>query len=217
MAERLDEFLRQGRDSDVRESARRNRLRRAFQAFLALRPDEQKIHLRRIMLRLELIDEPRSLERKKPVKTRRKADRRPLSIITRTERTLRTCGRDGSTVEALRVELEASESVIGTALEHCKSRGTVVKVDGRWYALDPRSIKRPTTIRTALLDVLADGRARSTLEIFEAVRQSRVDTSKGSLAAEVSRLKRDRLIEERGTDVHGPLYGLLDGGGSATA
>ena len=94
-------------------------------------------------------------------------------------------------------------------LRHLAKRGTIENRDGKWFPVPGANPKKPgITLRSAIIEVLADGKARGTAEIFRLVSQTVPTAKKNSVAAEIMRLKVDRKIVEHGVSGRGPLYML---------
>ena len=101
----------------------------------------------------------------------------------------------------------------GTLRQVMRTRRTIQRLDGKWYPfVEGVAPGRRKTMREAIIDVLSDGQARGTGDLFIAAAKVLPGLRKPSLAAEVFRMKKDGLLVEKGLGPFGALYGLLSGG-----
>ena len=99
-----------------------------------------------------------------------------------------------------------------------KVRGTIHRVDrGTWSTAPSRKWKKEwkekaAPLREAIVEVLSEGRPLGTSGVVYAVKKARPDVSYGSVAAEIMRLRDQRILVERGHNGRGATYGLANGG-----
>ena len=73
------------------------------------------------------------------------------------------------------------------------------------------------TNRAAITTALSSGKALGTSDIFRGVQMIIRDAVQGSIASEISRMKKEKFLVERGRGARGPLYALVNGGANAPA
>lgn len=113
---------------------------------------------------------------------------------------------------------QARANVASTLRQVMRTRGTIAKCGSKWFPVEEKKPAAPRkTMRDAVIDVLAEGTALGTGDIFHAVRKVLPDTQKPSLTAEVYHMRQDGLIVQKGRGARGALYGLLNGGGPQDA
>ena len=95
-------------------------------------------------------------------------------------------------------------------------RGVLERRDGKWFFVGQPVTKPPSskkTLRDMVLEVLVnEKRPLGAAEIFQCINKGRPNTNRGSVDAEVNRMKRDHLLVNAGSGPRGGLYALATGG-----